>query len=248
MCCLEVSCKETESQVEEVDQLIRDLVKAKVTKVSEIIKRVREKLVERAVNFKCSDVLPSLICDRIHSIAERLKIKVAKIDTFLKGLVARGITRIRDIIEKIRDRFFPKLEFEIEEAVTCEDILPAETCAELRAAAEKLKVKVEEIDRMIRALVKEKITKAKEIIKRVREKIIELAKDFKCTDVLSEKACAKIHEIAEKLKVKVAAVDKFLKELVAKGITKFKEIIEKIRDRFFPHLEDEELYLSMMFE
>merc|ERR1712243_61076 len=105
------------------------------------------------------------------------------------------------------------------EAVTCEDILPAKTCADLRAAAEKLKVKVEEIDAIVRELVKEKITKAKEIIKRVREKIVDLAKTFKCTDLLSEKVCTKIYEIAEKLKVKTAAVTKFLKELVAKGIT-----------------------------
>merc|ERR1712243_306030 len=136
--------------------------------------------------------------------------------------------------EKIRKRFFPSAVLEIEEAITCEDILPAQTCADLRAAAEKLKVKVEEIDAIIRALVKEKITKSKEIIKRVREKIVDLAKNFKCTDILSETACTKIYEIAEKLKVKAAEIRQFLKELVAKGITKVKEIIEKIRKRFFP--------------
>merc|ERR1712243_464819 len=149
-------------------------------------------------------------------------------------LVAKGITKVKEIIEKIRKRFFPSAVLEIEEAITCEDILPAKTCADLRAAAEKLKVKVEEIDAIIRALVKEKITKAKEIIKRVREKIVDLAKNFKCTDILSEKVCNKIYEIAEKLEVKAAAVTKFLKELVAKGITKMKDIIEQLRKKFFP--------------
>merc|ERR1712243_430088 len=149
-------------------------------------------------------------------------------------LVAKGITKVKEIIEKIRKRFFPSAVLEIEEAITCEDILPAKTCADLRAAAEKLKVKVEEIDAIVRELVKEKITKAKEIIKRVREKIVDLAKNFKCTDILSEKVCTKIYEIAEKLKVKAAAVTKFLKELVAKGITKMKDIIEQLRKKFFP--------------
>merc|ERR1712243_289774 len=143
-------------------------------------------------------------------------------------------TKMKDIIEQLRKKLFPGVLFEIEEAVTCEDFLPAETCAELRVAAEKLKVKVEEIDAIVRELVKEKITKAKEIIKRVREKIVDLAKNFKCTDILSEKVCNKIYEIAEKLEVKAAEIREFLKELVAKGITKMKDIIEQLRKKFFP--------------
>merc|ERR1712243_286759 len=199
------------------------------TKAKEIIKRVREKIVDLAKNFKCTDILSETACTKIYEIAEKLKVKAAEIRQFLKELVAKGITKVKEIIEKIRKRFFPSAVLEIEEAITCEDILPAQTCADLRAAAEKLKVKVEEIDAIIRALVKEKVTKAKEIIKRVREKIVDLAKNFKCTDILSEAACTKISEIAEKLKVKAAEIREFLKALGAKGITKVKELIEKIR-------------------
>merc|ERR1712243_238879 len=151
------------------------------------IKRGREKIVDLAKTFKCTDILSEKVCNKIYEIAEKLEVKAAAVTKFLKELVAKGITKMKDIIEQLRKKFFPGVLFEIEEAVTCEDFLPAETCAELRAAAEKLKVKVEEIDAIVRELVKEKITKAKEIIKRVREKIVDLAKNFKCTDILSEK-------------------------------------------------------------
>merc|ERR1712126_585593 len=94
----------------------------------------------------------------------------------------------------------------------------------------------------IREAIHKKITKAKEIIQLVRHRIVELAKNLKCTDVLPEEACTKIHDIAEKLKIKIAEVDKVLKEIIAKGITKIKEIIEKIKEHF--HLENEVFFIS----
>merc|ERR1711936_678502 len=57
------------------------------------------------------------------------------------------------------------------------------------------KIKVSEIDRIIRELVAKKITEAKEIIKHLKEKLIELATNFKCTDVLSKKMCDEVHDL-----------------------------------------------------
>jgi len=96
------------------------------------------------------------------------------------------------------------------------------------------------VDKIIREAIAKKITSAKAIFDMVRKKLAELAKNFKCTDVLSEKICAKIHEICEKIKIKVHEVDEFIKEVIGKGITKMKEIIQKIIDHFFPHYEIEE--------
>ena len=73
----------------------------------------------------------------------------------------------------------------IENAITCEDILSANVCAALKKAAEKLKVKAAEVDKIVREAVKKGITKAKEIIKIVRAKIVELATNFKCEDALA---------------------------------------------------------------
>ena len=57
------------------------------------------------------------------------------------------------------------------------------------------------------------------------------------------KVCAKIKELAEKVKVKAEEVDKALKEIIAKGITKIREIIEKIKEKLFPALEDEGMHI-----
>ena len=48
-----------------------------------------------------------------------------------------------------------------------------------------LKVKAAEVDKIVREAVQKGITKATEIAKIVREKLIELATDFKCEDALS---------------------------------------------------------------
>ena len=74
----------------------------------------------------------------------------------------------------------------IDNAVTCEDVLSAQVCKSLKEAAKKLKVKVELIDQLVRKYVKQGITKASEIIKKIQAKIIELATDFKCEDALSK--------------------------------------------------------------
>ena len=48
-----------------------------------------------------------------------------------------------------------------------------------------LKVKAAEVDKIVREAVAKGITKAKEIIKIVRAKIVDLATNFKCEDALS---------------------------------------------------------------
>merc|ERR1712119_198665 len=97
--------------------------------------------------------------------------------------------------------------------ITCEDVLSATVCHDLRAIAAKLKVKIEMIDEIIRQLVKEKITEAKEIIKRVREKLVELATNFKCTDILSENVCKEIKDLLPRSKLKLRRSMKSLRRL-----------------------------------
>merc|ERR1712142_385674 len=135
--------------------------------------------------------------------------------------------------------FFPHNE--LENMITCEDVLAANVCKSLKKIAEKLKVKAAEVDRIVREAVKKGITKAKEIIKIVRAKIIELATNFKCEDALAADVCTKMREVAKELKVNFDKVMKVMKEIIAKGITKAKEIIEEIKKHFFPHSELENM-------
>merc|ERR1712062_464765 len=139
-------------------------------------------------------------------------------------------TKAKEIIEEIKKHFFPG---EVN-VIVCEEVLADNVCKALREAAKILKVKVEEIDAAVREALEKGLTKAKDIIKFVRAKIESFVHNFKCEDVLDEGICAKIHEIAALIKVDAAKVDAFIRDLVVKGITKAKEIIEAIKKHFFP--------------
>jgi len=184
-----------------------------------------------ATNFKCEDALSADVCAKMREVAAKLKVDFAKVMKVMKEIIAKGITKAKEIIEEIKKHFFPGQELEL---VKCEDVLSAKVCTELRDIAKRMKVKVEEIDAIIRQLVKEKITEAKVIIAKVRAKLIELAKNFKCTDVLNESVCKEIKDFAAKIKIEAKKVDEIIKKIVVEGVTKAKEIIKKIIEHFFP--------------
>merc|ERR1711872_1135180 len=167
-----------------------------------------------AKNFHCEDVLSEKLCAKIREIAVKVEVKVSEVEEQIKQLVAKGITKAKQIIEKIRERLFPANENELMDLTItkCEDVLSAEVCGKLRVAAETLKQKAKVVDEIVRRVVKEKITEAKEIVKRVQEKLVAMAKNFHCEDVLSEKLCAKIREVAVKVEVKVSEVEEQIKQ------------------------------------
>merc|ERR1711936_1438563 len=226
-------------KIEEVDKAVREALDKGLTKAKEIIAFVRAKIEQMVHNFKCTDVLDEGICAKIHEIAALIKVDAAKVDAFIRDLVVKGITKAKEIIEAIKKHFFPGVEGELINVITCEDVLSADMCKKLRDAAEMFKIKAAEVDKMIRQAIAKGVTKAKEIFKIVQAKLIEMAKNFKCTDALSKDVCDKIAEVAGKLKVKMAEVMKVIKEIIVKGITKAKEIIEEIKKHFFPGVEGE---------
>jgi predicted transcriptional regulator len=186
--------------------------------------------------LSCADLLNEHMCAKIEEIAAKLKIKMAEVEKVIKEIVAKGITKIKAIIEELKKHFFPGQELMNDNEIVCEDVLAAKVCKSLREAAKKLKIKVEMVDAIIREAIEKGMTKAKDIIKLVREKMVELSK-LSCADLLNEHMCAKIEEIAAKLKIQMAEVEKVIKEIVAKGITKIKAIIEELKKHFFPRLE-----------
>ena len=46
--------------------------------------------------------------------------------------------------------------------------------------------------------------------------------------------CKRIREVAADLKIKMDKVMKVMKDIIAKGVAKAKEIIEEIKKHFFP--------------
>jgi len=102
----------------------------------------------------------------------------------------------------------------------------------------RLKVKAEEVDKIIQDAAAKGITKATELIELARKRLVELATKFGCNDIIPQAICDKIKELAAKFKISAEKVEHFIKEIVSKGATNIHEIIKKIIDRFFPQLTD----------
>merc|ERR550534_871058 len=147
--------------------MIREAIAKGVTKAKEIFKIVQAKLIEMAKNFKCTDALSKDICDKIAEVAAKLKVKMAEVMKVIKGIIAKGITKAKEIIEEIKKHFFPG---EVN-VIVCEDVLADNVCKALKEAAKVLKVKIEEVDAAVREAVNKGLTKAKDIIKFVREAV-----------------------------------------------------------------------------
>merc|ERR1712141_214395 len=124
-------------------------------------------------------------------------------------------SKIKDIIEYIKKHFFPQLEGELENVITCEEVLSDKVCKELREIAEKLKIGAKIVDQFIREALEKGKRKAKEIIAYIKEKMVAISK-ITCEDVISKDICDKIREVAAKLKIKFDAVIKVMKEAISK--------------------------------
>merc|ERR1711936_1061298 len=217
-----------------VDQYIREALKKGKVKAKEIIKYIEDKMAALS-KVKCEDILDEDICKKVREVAAKVKVEMKKVEEVMKKIVAKGIVKVQEIIKKIKEYFFPS---ELENALVCEEILSDKVCAALRKAAEKLKIGAKIVDDLIRKALEKGYRKASDIIKYICDKMVSMSK-IHCTDILSEKACAKIKELAGKVRVKFEKVIAFMKNVVAKGVTKAKEIIKKIHDFFFPGLEFE---------
>merc|ERR1712142_1405126 len=169
------------------------------TKAKEIIKYIEDKMAALS-KVKCEDVLDEDICKKIREVAAKVKISMAKVEKVMKEIVAKGITKIQEIIKKIKEYFFPT---EVENVIVCEDILSDEVCTTLRKAAQKLKIGAKIVDQFIREALEKGKTKAKEIITYIEDKMAALPK-VKCEDVLDEDICKKIREVAAKVKISMA--------------------------------------------
>merc|ERR1712212_426235 len=77
-----------------------------------------------------------------------------------------------------------------------------------------------------------------ELIELARKRLVELAVKFGCNDIIPQAICEKIKELAAKFKVSAEKVEHFIKEIVSKGATNIHEIIKRIIDRFFPKLTE----------
>jgi propanediol dehydratase small subunit len=233
------AAKKFKLEVDLIDKLVKEALEKDLRKVSEIIAYVREHIIEAAKDIHCTNLLPEWVCTKIAEVAAKLKVKMSEVEQVMKEIIAKGITKIKEIIEELKKHFFPHLEKlvleESLEAITCEDVLSEKVCEELREIAEKLKLGAAIVDQMIREALEKGMRKASEIIAYIRDKMVAVSK-ITCEDVISKNICDKIKEVADKLKIKFATVIKVIKQAISKGLTTIKDIIRLTSRHFFPSI------------
>merc|ERR1712179_429195 len=165
-----------------VDQFIREALDKGKKKAKEIIKYIEDKMAALS-KVKCEDILDEDICKKVREVAAKVKVEMKKVEEVMKKIVAKGIVKIQEIIKKIKEYFFPGMELELENEVKCEDVLADDVCAKLREAAKKLKLKVEEINKLIEEAVAKGKKKVDEIIDYVHKRMVDLSK-IKCAEII----------------------------------------------------------------
>lgn len=121
---------------------------------------------------------------------------------------------------------------------TCEDVLPADTCAKLRNIAVIFHEKVGIVNEAIVAAYNKHITKLQDVIAFAKNYLMDRAQNFKCEDVLSEDNCAKLIEVAEKFNVSLSEVTRDIEEAIVDGITQGKALYQKTVELILNHLQN----------
>jgi len=118
----------------------------------------------------------------------------------------------------------------------CEDVLPLDTCNQLRGIAQLFGEKVSAVNDAIKDAAAHHITKVKDILDFVRNELVEKAKGFTCEKILTPQKCQDLFKIAALLNVKRIQVQLALKDAIARGISNvqdiYKQAVIEMRDRF----------------
>jgi len=118
----------------------------------------------------------------------------------------------------------------------CEDVLPLNTCNQLRGIAQLFGEKISAVNDAIKDAAAHHITKVKDILEFVRNELVQRAQGFTCEKILTPKKCQDLFEIAALLNVKRIQVQLALKDAIARGISNvqdiYKQALVEIRDKF----------------
>jgi hypothetical protein len=176
---------------------------------AEFLLGVKEFIISRIKNFQCSTVLPAEICTKLSKIAQRLKILPGKLHEAIEIAIFSGAQTAQAIYKGA-------IEF-LTAMIKCDNILTPKACQNLLNAAKKLHEQAQLIKGAIMEAALKQITDAKQILKTVRDKLIEKAKNFNCTDVLPKEQCQLLMQIANRFKIRAQNVTKILITAVVKG-------------------------------
>jgi len=194
---------------------IQEAAKNHVTNAKDVLKFVQEKLVAKAVNFKCEDALSAETCQKIRDFAKNFHLNAKEVAHAIKEAIVEGAKDPQAVLQKAKDFLIEQL--------TCENVLGKERCDQLTDAASKLHEKASAVTDAVREAVKKHYTKAQEVLDYVRETLVQKATNFKCEDALGAETCAKLVDLAKRFHVKVEEVNIAVKEAIVKGALNVKE-------------------------
>jgi len=208
-------------KAEKVEEAIREVIASGVVRATDIYVKVVDFMKKEVLSKTCVDFLAPRVCDKLKSIAAKLKLKIEKLNEFVIDAVIAGYNNRNEIYENvvsfIKDEVLSK---------TCEDVLATDLCVGLKAVAAKLKVSAAKVDQAVKEAILKGYTRSTEIIANVKEFYENEIASKKCEDFISESRCSTLKALAAKLKVKVELVDKAVKEAIIEGYEQLKDIYD----------------------
>jgi len=205
-----------------VNKAITDAFNKHKTKAGEVLSYVKEYLVANAKNFSCVSVLSTQQCQQLKDFAKLMHAKAGEASIAVREAIVNGA-------KNSKVQFQKAMEF-LKNDVSCEKILGLEQCEKLLESAKTLKENIKTVHQALVAALQKHLSKTKDILKSVRETLVEKAKNFNCTDVLTLEQCNRIKNIGQRLKLKSSEVQKAVKEAIANGAEKAKQIFSNAMD------------------
>jgi len=206
---------------EDINAAIKAAATKHITNAKEILKFVQHYLVDHAVNFKCTSVLSDEQCQHLAHIGSLLKIRAEDVNEAIREAIAHGATTAADIyghaVEYVRDLY---------SKTSCEDFLDADTCSKLTAIAKAAHLNTKEVIKAVREAVIEGASSLPEIYKKAVEF---LSKEITCEGVFGDDVCAKLDKAAELLGEKASDVTEAIRQAISKNILKATDLLDFVQ-------------------
>ena len=232
---LNAAALQLKQKVQTVNEAVVKAVQKNLQSAQEIVQFVKDTLVEKATNFKCTDVLSTEQCDKIASVGQNLKLKASDVSKAVKEAVVNGVDQAKVVYARA-------LRFLLNDVknVKCEDLVSSEVCDKVSEYAKSLKMSVSDATNAIKEAIAQGATNAVDYFNNAAEY---LRAQISCENVLSEKTCQNVRSIADKFSVSLTEVNSIIRSAVASGVTKvtdlYKQAVKFIVDKWTQSFGDE---------
>ncbi|XP_066925895.1 uncharacterized protein [Clytia hemisphaerica] len=192
---------------DEVKNAVVDAYQKGLATTTEIANAAEDFLVNKVMTKKCEDFTSADNCQKLRDMAAKAKVEASKVKAYVLKQVAVLKTK------------------------TCEDfIMSVDKCTKLRDLATKVKVKGEEFKVMVLAALQEAQQKGTDKVKEVYNNIKNYIVSTRCEDMFNPDLCAAMRKYAAKTKVALPKILETSFEVLKKGVSVGKAMVEKVFD------------------